>query len=252
MSYISLQKDIIMQHLSGWNPIRLAIFEGEGTDKHCIVGYERAVREYLSVIYERVSPSDVRNGLLKNFDTLIIPGGSASAQAKSLQDEGLKAIRDYVREGGGYVGFCAGAYLAMGYGPDKLDMIAADLVDGEHWDRGKGMATVEFNEIGKAILGDFGSRIDIYYENGPILSPDDFSWLPKLRVLATYQSEIKDNKEARSVMVGSPAVVSSNYGMGRVICFSPHPELTCDLGDMVLRAVMWAKRQPEEEDEKEE
>lgn len=242
-------KDKIM-HLSGWNPIQLAILESEGTDKHCIVGYERAVREYLSVIYERVSPSDIRNGLLKNYDVLIVPGGSAGAQGKALEEEGLVAVRDFVRNGGGYVGFCAGTYLAMGYGRDKLDMIAADLVDGEHWDRGKGMASVQFNKLGRSILGDFDT-VDIYYENGPILSIDDFSWLPQLEVLATYKSEIKDKKEARSVMVDSPAIVASNYGSGRVLCFSPHPELTCDLGDVVMRAITWAKRQPEDEEEEE-
>lgn len=236
-------------HLSGWNPIQLAIFEGEGTDKSCIVGYERAVREYLSVIYQRVSASDIRNGLLKNYDTLIIPGGSASAQAKALGEEGLTAIRDYVMDGGGYIGFCAGTYLAMGYAPDKLDMIAADLVDGAHWDRGKGMVPVRFTEEGKSILGDFAT-VDMYYENGPVLSPDNYSWLPPLTVLATYQGEIRDNKAAHKVMTNSPAIVAGHYGEGKVLCFSPHPELTCDLGDVVMRAAMWTKRKAEEEEKK--
>lgn len=236
--------------LTGWNPIQLAIYEGEGTDKHCVVGYERAVREYLSVIYQRVSASDIRNGLLKYYDTLIMPGGSASAEARGLGSEGLVAIRDFVRDGGGYIGFCAGTYLAMGYGPDKLDMIAADLVDGAHWDRGKGMAAVEFNAKGRAILGNF-NRVDMYYENGPVLAVDDYHWLPKLTVLATYKSEIRDNKAAEPVMVDSPAIVAGNYGNGKVLCFSPHPELTCDLGDVVLRAATWTKRKSEEPEEPE-
>jgi glutamine amidotransferase-like uncharacterized protein len=249
MSYISLQKDIIM-HLSGWNPVRLAIFEDEGTDKHCVVGYERAVREYLSVIYDRVSANDIREGILNGFDAIIIPGGSAGAQAKSLEDKGLIAIRDFVRGGGGYIGFCAGMYLALGYGRDKLDMIGADLIDGEHWARGKGVVPVQLNKQGKAILGDIDA-VHLYYENGPIIEIDSSSWLPPLTTLGTYRGEIRDNKEAEPVMNGSPAIVASHYGTGRVICFSPHPELTCEMGDMVMNAVLWAKRQPEEKsDEK--
>lgn len=247
MSDISLAKDIIM-HLDGWDPIQLAILEDEGTDKHCIVGYERAVREYLSVIYERVSASDIRGGILSNFDTLIIPGGSAGAQAKALEDDGLVAIRDFIREGGGYVGFCAGTYLALGYGRDKLDLLAADLVDGEHWARGKGVVPVQLNAEGRKILGDDLDRIHLYYENGPVIAADESSWHPPFTTLATYQGEIRDDKEAKEVMTDSPAIVSAYYGAGRILCFSPHPELTCDMGDMVMRAVKWAKRRPEEEE----
>ncbi len=232
-------------HLSGWNPVQLAIFEGEGTDEHCVAGYERAVREYLSVIYQRVSGDDIRQGILSNFDVLIIPGGSASAQAKTLEDEGIVAVRDFVREGGGYVGFCAGTYLALGYGRDKLDLLAADLVDGVHWARGKGLVPVELNQRGRAILGNFDMP-ELYYENGPILSADEHSWLPQFTTLATYRGEIRDDKEAEPVMKDSPAIVAANYGMGRVLCFSPHPELTSQMGDMVMRAVTWAKKQPEE------
>lgn len=231
--------------LSGWNPIQLAILEDEGTDKHCVAGYERAVGEYLSVIYERVSANDIREGILSNYDVLIVPGGSASVQANTLEDKGLITIRDFVRQGGGYVGFCAGAYLAMGYSRDKLDMIAADLVDGEHWARGKGIARVELSERGREILGDINT-VDLYYENGPILSLDTNSWLPQLTVLGTYKTEIRDLQEAEPVMHGSPAIVASTYGVGRVMCFSPHPELTCDMGDLIMRAISWAKRPPEE------
>lgn len=235
--------------LSGWNPVQLAILEDEGTDKHCVIGYERAVRDYVSVIYDRVSANDIREGILNNYDVLIVPGGSAGAQAKALEDKGLVAIRNFVREGGGYVGFCAGMYLALGYGRDKLDMIAADLVDGEHWARGKGVVPVKLNKQGKAILGDIDS-VHLYYENGPIVSPDYHSWLPQLTTLATYEGEIRDNKEAEPVMKGSPAIVASHYGTGNVVCFSPHPELTCDMGDMVMNAVLWAKRKPDDDDKK--
>lgn len=230
--------------LKGWNPIQLAIFEDGGTDKHCIAGYERAVQEYLSVITDRISAKDIRNGILKKYDVLVMPGGSAGKQAEALEDAGLVAIRDYVRDGGGYVGFCAGVYLALGYGRDKLDMLAADLVDGEHWARGKGMVTIKLTKDGKEILGDL-DEIDVYYENGPVLEADPDSWLPPFTTLATYRGEIKDNKDAEAVMKGSPAITASYYGAGRMICFSPHPELTHDMGDMVMRAITWAKRDSE-------
>jgi hypothetical protein len=39
-------------------------------------------------------------------------GGSGSAEAGGLGEKGREEVRTFVREGGGYVGICAGAYLA--------------------------------------------------------------------------------------------------------------------------------------------
>ena len=54
----------------------------------------------------------VSAGVLDRFDVLIQPGGSGSAQAKALEEEGRDKIRKFVDGGGGYLGICAGSYLA--------------------------------------------------------------------------------------------------------------------------------------------
>ena len=43
---------------------------------------------------------------------LFVPGGWASNKSRALGERGIKAIQDFVAEGGSYLGFCGGAGLA--------------------------------------------------------------------------------------------------------------------------------------------
>ncbi len=52
---------------------------------------------------------------------LIVPGGRARAKAEALGEDGRKAVRDYVRSGGTYLGFCGGSGLGL-TGPDGLNL----------------------------------------------------------------------------------------------------------------------------------
>ena len=70
------------------------------------------------------------------------------------------------------------------------------------------------------------------YVNGPIIAPSgDYT------VLATFAGNIGSSSIAS--MVGTPAVVSKTHGKGRVVAFSPHPELS-GLGDLLKDAMLWA------------
>lgn len=46
------------------------------------------------------------------FRMIYVNGGSASKHAKSLDDEGKERVQEFVRNGGSYLGTCAGAYIA--------------------------------------------------------------------------------------------------------------------------------------------
>lgn len=91
--------------------IRIAVYSD--------VGVGRSVGNLLSVLeradrlhVEKVAAEEVRNGALDGFAVLIHPGGSGSKQGKQLGEEGREAVRSFVRRGGGFLGICAGAYLA--------------------------------------------------------------------------------------------------------------------------------------------
>jgi hypothetical protein len=60
--------------------------------------------------------------------------------------------------------------------------------------------------------------------------------------MATFKTEIAKNGAPQGVMPGTTAIARGEYGLGRVVCFSPHPELTKGLATFVLEAITDVKR----------
>ncbi len=58
----------------------------------------------------------VRTGALRGLgpSTLLVPGGWARLKSLALGEDGRREIREHVRGGGKYLGFCGGAGLALG------------------------------------------------------------------------------------------------------------------------------------------
>lgn len=188
----------------------------------------------------RLKAADIRKGALAECEVLMAPGGSGSGQAKELEAEGCDAIRKFVGGGGGYVGFCAGAYLATCNYPWSLGILDAKVIDSEHWARGTGTVKIRLTGEGRAALGLEGEIVDIYYGQGPLLGPAGNGEIPDFTPLATYETEIALKGAPQGVMKGTVAVASAPYGKGRVFCFSPHPEKTAGLEGFVARAARWA------------
>ena len=176
---------------------------------------------------------------------LVHPGGSGSKQGKALGDKGRIAVRNYVRDGGGYLGVCGGAYLATNDYPWSLNLIDAKVVDRRHWARGKGTVTLRLSPQGAKFFRHDDRDMAIYYGQGPLLarreweSPD----VPDYESLAIYATEIAKNGAPKGVMPGTSAAVRCEFGSGRVFCFSPHPELTDGLHHLIPLAVVWLATQ---------
>ncbi|SFL33274.1 Biotin-protein ligase, N terminal [Desulfomicrobium norvegicum] len=58
----------------------------------------------------------VRAGALRSHEgaTLLVPGGWARLKSLALGEDGRREIREHIRGGGKYLGFCGGAGLALG------------------------------------------------------------------------------------------------------------------------------------------
>ncbi|MFE0027480.1 BPL-N domain-containing protein [Amycolatopsis sp. NPDC059021] len=155
------------------------------------------------------------------------PGGDVPLKRKSLEEAALYAqpgggtledsyphlknrrevIRDFVSEGGAYLGFCLGGYLAgatPGFGLLPGDTDQYIETDG---------ATVEHdgNALVKVRWGMFRRR-KLFFQDGP------YFWLKdgaKANVVARYSN-------------GEIAAVVTPFGSGRVGVVGPHPEATRD------------------------
>lgn len=220
--------------------VRVAIFDDTGASRRGPGDVEKCLAVSPEFAFKRVKADNIRNGVLSEFDVLVLPGGSGSKQGKSLGREGREAIRNFVQDGGGYVGFCAGAYLASSDYSWSLHILDARVLDRKHWARGTGTVKLKLTDGGKELLGAERDAVTVYYGQGPLLEPAQKDDVPDYRILATYQTEIAKNGAPQGVMKGTTAIAAGRFGKGRVLCFSPHPERTKGLGDFVRHAVRWS------------
>jgi len=62
--------------------------------------------------FKLIRSKDIKNGQLKNYKMLFVPGGWASNKLKTLEGDCISKIKQFVSNGGNYLGFCGGAGLA--------------------------------------------------------------------------------------------------------------------------------------------
>jgi len=71
------------------------------------------------------------------------------------------------------------------------------------------------------------------YAGGPVFSRANEPTLPDYVALASFRSEVWLYPFQRGTMVDAPAVLASQFGQGKIVLFSPHPESDA-LGQAVL------------------
>jgi hypothetical protein len=221
--------------------IRVALYQGPGTGGNGPPSLLRRLNRAPDSSISPMTPEQIRSGALTNYDVVIFGGGSGSKQAEALGDGGRAAVKTFVANGGGYIGICAGAYLATSGYSWSLNLVNARTVSPK-WQRGKGHVKVELTENGNKILGEHKGEFDCLYANGPIIVPANKIELPPFTPLAFFRTELARNDSPAGVMVNSPAIFSGPYKEGHVVCISSHPEQTKGLEDIVPRAVTWVAR----------
>jgi hypothetical protein len=135
------------------------------------------------------------------------PGGGGLRRAYRKMKHSAGAIQEFVRSGGGYLGFCLGGYLAgetPGFGllPGDADrFISSPGAQPSH--DGDTLMTLSWGDRRRQMFFQDGPWFDL----DPARGPAD--------VLAAY-----DN--------GLPAAVVAPFGAGAVGVVGPHPEATPD------------------------
>lgn len=219
--------------------LRVAVYCGAGVGSGGPVRLEGLLQADKGTLARLVSPEGIRAGVLGQFDVVLFPGGTGKGTAEALGEDGRRAVERFVHGGGGYLGICAGAYLATSGYEWGLKILDARTVDSKHWKRGTGKVNIEMTAAGREILGAGEGEVPIYYANGPLLGPAGREDLADYTVWSHFRQEMRKNDAPEGVMMGTPAMIAAPYGKGRVVVFSPHPEATAGLKGFVGRAVRW-------------
>lgn len=220
--------------------IRVAVFKNELSLARGDGGLGEILDSEPTCTWKSVSGADIRAGALDHFDVVIFPGGGSAQHTKALQDKGRQATREFVRAGGGYVGICAGAFLAAAATAesDSLGLVNARSCTGEMGKPRGGPVKIELTDAGERVFGEFPGLMDAVYGGGPILSPAEKKDLPGHVPLALYRTETWSVEPDKNRMVDTPSIVAAQFGSGRVLIFSPHPEAIDETQRLLTRAVL--------------
>jgi glutamine amidotransferase-like uncharacterized protein/uncharacterized lipoprotein YddW (UPF0748 family) len=219
------------------------LYSGGGTIRNCWLKSAKATFNSDSIItylYKEKALSDFNTFADKSF--LIIPGGGCSDEAKALDTTGLKNIENFVSTGGGYIGICAGAYLpGKGYNnlTEKFQIVNAEAEDIQHWNRGSGKVNLNITASRHPVFaGIKGKEFELSYFNGPVLIPSDLK-LPGYKQLAVFKTDFHENGAIPDLMLNKTAILESKFKKGKIILFSPHPELTAGKEFLLLNTIKY-------------
>ncbi|MFA7115912.1 MAG: C69 family dipeptidase [Bacteroidales bacterium] len=221
--------------------IRCAVLDVNGGSQTCVMETVAALKIDSDIVVSQISSSDIADGILDNMDVIVIPGGGGSRQYLNLGKVNRDKIKEFVKNGGGAVGICAGAYLfsnTPGYA--CLYMNGAKAIDIEHDGRGHGISAFKLTIEGKKIFPELANRNVSYmmYYEGPLFVKSNSNI--KYSVLSTLLSDVHIQSNApKGMTVGKPCFISNQYGKGRIFSFVSHPEATPGMQWMVPRAIRW-------------
>jgi len=220
-------------------PIKVGIYSGLGAPQSSVDAVVKIMKPFPEATTVILSGEDVATQNLAAYDVLVFPGGSGSGQSKGIGEAGLENVREFVSNGGGYVGICAGAYLACSNFSWGLGILNAGTVS-NLWRRGQAILDLEMTEAGKPLLGDVKDVFKVRYNNGPILKPWTRTDLPAYTPLTLFRTEVAKNGSPVGVQVNTAAQAIGTFGKGRVFVSSPHPEGTPGLENLIPRGIFWA------------
>ena len=192
--------------LASKKPLAL-IWNGPGACKPGCVGAARAIARRAGFRTQLINPGFKDFEIFKEAKLWVHPGGKSTTGAAAMGPELMQQVREFVFNGGGYVGFCAGAFIStseigtshkQGYGiiPGRTEVLIADVK--------KDHAMLPMTTA----IGD----MKMYYAGGPFLEVTDSE-------LKAAQGEI-----IARYADGKIAGVRAHYGKGKVAVIGTHPE----------------------------
>ena len=210
--------------VAGQAPLKVGVYADKGPGGIGAVEWFRLVDESPEMELHLLDGAAVRTGALDGLDLLIMPGGSSMDEFKTLGTNGVERMRAFVRNGGGYVGTCAGCCLLMDGPKNRARMMPWNSSGSE----GHTMfPTINLNAKGAKALGLKEGPHVMRYHGGPFLQPTtNVIADAHMEIWGTFDAEatFKGRINQKKKMYGSGAVVGGTYGKGRVFVTSAHPE----------------------------
>ncbi|MDD1771138.1 MAG: hypothetical protein LUO79_08660 [Methanomassiliicoccales archaeon] len=198
---------------------------------------------WLADSMERLGVLDMRFGDFRNEDSsiadvMVISGGDVGRMSRAIGDEGFLSLLRSVKEGGTYVGLCAGAYLPLrsSHSPSRAFHVIDAPISNIASPEGLGSFPRRYvfrcgeREVFQPVRG----PVRLSIPNGNIVAPmfGGPCWhdLPSEITLAKY-AQLEEGTErigsqnlVDRAISGKTAALSVALGKGKLLLFGPHAE----------------------------
>lgn len=200
----------------------------------------QALLDRFGYTHETLSPLTINESSTwtGRYRALIVPGGWAGGYNFYTNATGYSRIRSFVFSGGGYLGFCAGAFFASDrvewqpepdqpvefydYPLNLFPGVAFGTVDDLiGWETSTGLNAIRFGAemIEMDITDDLPwyspERLDVLYYGGSAFRPTSGNW-GQTEILARYPT------------TNEVAMIRFAFGSGTVFLSGVHPEISLD------------------------
>lgn len=205
--------------------VRTAVYAGKGGGDYYICSRLARSTGFKVTV---VDGDDIAKGCLKDYDFLIMPGGSCKGECAGMGPEGCTNLVNFIRGGGKYYGVCAGAFLASQVNDPAFPRLGfvAYRDENEPVYRGGCRCQLRVTEDGRAVFPKSAETRKVFYNGGPVFVPGDPVEDTDVKVLMTYDCDTISTKKPDPVMsmYGKGAILGGRVGKGKVFVCGPHPE----------------------------
>lgn len=229
---------------------RIALFYDQSTYDNCLKHYKlfahMGFKVTLGTANDFLPGPDDPSSILAHSNVFVMPGGALHLWDYSGADQttAIANFQQFVAQGGAYIGVCAGATEALIQSPwASLSLVDANYhsewfeytdptVGDWDWRALLGPVYLEvtqphnpvmFGYGGSAVRHGHGFTPTMYYWGGPAMFNEGSS----VTVLSRYLGPTSPNQTTSDKVKdiwGSAAIVTTDYGSGKVVLFGPHPE----------------------------
>ena len=212
--------------------VRFGLYVDTGASGNGVFHLASLVAHSPQAELELLMVDDIRKGKLNDIDVLIMPGGGSRKQCAAIGKEHWEKIHSFIRNGGGYVGTCAGMF-------NVLDHLLGLLPFSRHIGAGGSTAyvTVDITPEGAKILGleSAGPRV-VRYSGGPTAYKVKNSKCEGKGIsLATFKTSVSRSTSAHGKkFIGTDALLYGTLGKGKIAAVSFHPEYWESTHDIML------------------
>ncbi len=213
-------------------PLKVAVYVDDGTRTVGVYHWLQLISTASNVEAIPVDGKGIRSGALNDMDVIIMPGGRASYEGLSLGDKGRENLTKFIKDGGGYIGSCAGCYLLMQ--SNKYSYLKLLPFVDNYATVGSSYPLIQFNEKATQLAGIPAEGRRVRYAGGPLPVPTAPVEGTSVEVVATYAKDAPGKPEDK--VIGRPAALAGTHGDGKFFVFSVHPESDWKNHDLVKGA----------------